>query len=264
MASRKNFVFDDLHNPCESKTPKVLKLETEEEIKASEPMSVTRLVSARNASRQRRRRNPTAAKGKGGGKSKNGRLPSLPPALNTVPTVSHVFRFTNSATVTSTISIGNIIGILGVQGTVVNTTAASIASTFRVKKICVWPGLPFTAGSETNAEVIWAGSAGTVKDLSIDRSIPGGVTVDRPFETSPPQGSLASFWQDGSTASSTLFSITAFQGSVVDVHVTYTIRNNQAGQSFTVATAALGALYYLYLDGSVQHKWTPVGVPATF
>jgi len=191
-------------------------------------------------------------------------LPSLPPPINTVVMVSHTFRFTNSSTVTSQISIGDLIGICGVQGTVVNTTVASIASTFRVRKVCVWPGLPFTAGSETNAEIIWAGLSGTVKDESIDRSIPGGVTVDRPFESVPPKNSLASFWQDGSSASTVLFSLTAFQGSVVDVHMSYTLRNNQGGQTFTVATAALGSLYFLYLDGSTSHKWTPVGIPATF
>jgi len=206
----------------------------------------------------------TKGRGKQRHERKGTRLPSLPPPLSTVVTVSHVFRFTNSSTVTSQITVADLFGACGVQGTVVNTTVASIASGVRVRKVAVWPGLPFTAGSETNAEIIWAGQAGTVKDASVDRSIPGGVTVDRPFESVPPKKSIASFWQDSGVANTVLFSLTAFQGSVVDVHLSFTMRNNQGGLTFTVATAALGALYFLYLDGSTAHKWTPVGIPTTF
>jgi hypothetical protein len=188
-------------------------------------------------------------------------VPRLPPTLQGSVVNNHTFRFqTNADVVAYSVTVGNVIGAIGTIGTVVNTTVASIASSFKLKSITIWPA---QSSAIHNAEFSWAGSYGTVADRSTTKSIPLGITETAPFRTRPGLDTLASDWQNSSTTSTVLGIMYDIpKGSIVDLSVTYTQRNTQAGVSYTVTTAALGTFYYLYLDGATA-KFLPVALPTT-
>jgi hypothetical protein len=74
--------------------------------------------------------------------------------------------------------------------------------------------------------------------------------------------SLAAFWQvSGST---TLCAITAPTGSIIDVHLSLIVQDDDAttAQS-TVTTGILGNYYYLSLDPNATHRFTPVSLTTT-
>jgi len=207
---------------------------------------------ARNSRRASKRQ------GKHGRRSKT---PHLPPEIDSVVTAAHVFRFVCLTSQTYTITVGNVFGICGNTCTVLNTTVSSWASTVRVKKVTIWPAL---SSSASLPEIAWYIPLGINKDKSLERSLPGGVTIDAAVSSVPPKHSLGGDWMDATLSASNLLSLNGITaGSIVDVSVVFTLRNNQQGLAFTVASGAVGSPYYLYLDGSTSHQLQPVGVPST-
>jgi len=202
-------------------------------------------------------------RGRGKSKGQGGSL-RLPPELDITPVIGHTFRFRNSAAVTSqNITVGNLIGICGALGTVTNATVASIASSVKLRKIDIWPSED--TSTQHNPEISFSTNYGTTSDRSKSKSIPLGISVTGAMSARPKRDTLAALWQNSSTTSSTLGVIYDLPaGSVVDVHVSFTLRNTQAGVSYTVATAVLGTMYYLYLDGSTTHIFLPIALPSTF
>jgi hypothetical protein len=204
-----------------------------------------------------------ARKGKGKkGKSTSGI--NLPPELDASVISGHIFRFTNTSTVVSaSITIGNLIGICGVVGTITNSTVASIASSIKVRHIDIWPGE--STGNHA-PEISWAGgSYSTVPDKSKMRSLPEGITMTGRARYSPGKDSLARLWQNSASTSSVVFIMYDIPaGSVVDVHLTYTQRNTQAGVSYAgFTTVVLGTMYYMHLDGRSTAAFLPMGLPST-
>jgi len=139
----------------------------------------------------------------------------------------------------------------------------------RIKSITMYvPGA--AAGSNpTNCYVEWFSLAGTnlFKDDVKDSVLPSGITVTRPLRFMPTPQSLAGMWFN-TNASGNLFNIEGPDGCVIDVAVEYTIGVAQSSvsvlQQATVATAAVGSIYYLALDGPSSNKLTPaVGYPTT-
>jgi hypothetical protein len=209
------------------------------------------------------------AKGRKGKKGKargSTRTPSLPPELEITPILGHTFRFRNTADVVSqSFTVGNLIGICGGIGSIVNSTVASIASSVKLRRVTIWPSTEAESGTDHNPEISFVTAYGTTSDRSFNKSVPGGLTVSAPLTAKPKSDTLASMWQNSSASSSTLFYIYDLpKNSVIDVDVSFCLRNAQGGLNFTVTTAVLGASYYLYLDGSSTHIFQPVALPNTY
>jgi hypothetical protein len=190
---------------------------------------------------------------------------SLPPTLNTTPTLSHVYRFRVTSAVTSqAIHVGDVMGIFGTMTTILNSQVVSWASTFRLKKLVAWP--PQNAGADL-VYINWSASAsqGFVKDEQKIMTLPDGITVTGSVTAVPPPRSLVSDWiSNGISSGSVLFYVTAPAGAIIDVHATYTLVNALNNVAVTVATATpLGAVYYLALDGPSSNKIQPFGLPST-
>jgi hypothetical protein len=82
----------------------------------------------------------------------------------------------------------------------------------------------------------------------------------------PPQSSLASFWQSPGIANNQLFNIVAPTGSIIDVHLSLILQDDDNGSAITgtVATAVIGTTYYLAMDNVATHIYTPVSLTTTF
>jgi len=204
----------------------------------------------------------TAGKGKKG-KGTSARVSSLPPVLNTVITANHTFRFRAGALVSGRGITGEMLaGACGGVCTVANSTVSCWASSIRIHKVTVWPGL----GGTTLTEVVWYSPVTSVeKDKSQVSSIPTGVVVpERPIVSSPPRGTLAGSWLAVVPLISTaIFGITCPSGSLVDVSLSWTMTNNLAGQDLGVVAGVLKTTYYLPLDGPGSNQLVAVGVPTT-
>jgi hypothetical protein len=177
--------------------------------------------------------------------------------------VSHRFRYLVTAGGSYAVTANSVIGALGTVCTVTNTTVRPFASSFRIKKITVWPSCSSAASQEVR--IVWSNSLtlGFVRDSEIERINPEGVSVTAPAVFKPPKLSLAEFWQTGS--GSTMFTVVAITaGSVIDFEVDFTLSNGFLSATQAVGTGTLGNVYYLYLDGSTSHNFVPLGIPATF
>jgi len=157
-----------------------------------------------------------------------------------------------------------IAGTLGGICTVVNSTLTTWASSARIHKVTVWPGLSSTVVA--SPEVIWFSPVTSVeKDESKVRTIPEGVSVERPVSSSPPKGTLCSGWLNLGVINTTpLFRVNNYTAkSVIDVSVTYTLSNNIACVDLGITVGVLKAIYYLALDGPGTNILQPAGVPST-
>jgi hypothetical protein len=181
--------------------------------------------------------------------------------------MGHTFRFRNLADTTQqAFTVGNLIGACGVIGTIVNSTAASIASAVKLRRVTVWPSTEAESGTDHNPEISFATGYGTTSDRSYNKSVPGGLAVSAPFVARPKPDTLAALWQNSSASSSTLFTLFDIpKNSIIDVDMSFCMRNAQSGLSFSgLTTVALGTIYYMYLDGASAHTYQPVGLPNTF
>jgi hypothetical protein len=131
--------------------------------------------------------------------------------------------------------------------TVANTTFQPWASSFRIKKLVVFPSL--SPASIENAYAEWNTSlTAFVKDVVKSNAVPEGTTMPTSFTFTPPVKSLASDWI---TTSSTIFNLFVPTGSIIDFYVDYTISASIIPPTIAVsAGAALGKIAYLPLDGS--------------
>ncbi len=185
----------------------------------------------------------------------------LPPQLQTTSRVRKRLRFLATSALTDQSITGQTMA--GACGGIAATTTEVVpwASTIRLRRVTIWPAVGSTAGI---ADVTWA-TDGTlfVKDEFRLTSIPQGVSIDKAVTSVPPKGTLGQFWQTASNTS-TIFTISAPSGSIVDIVVDFTLSNEIAPTSITVVTAVLGQVYYLYLDGPGSHLLKPEGLPTTF
>jgi hypothetical protein len=183
-------------------------------------------------------------------------LMNVPPSLSLVPTLGHCFRFINTSNASVPVTVTTLLGSLGVIGTSVTSTA-SMASSVRISHINVWP----PAGGTALAE--WGYAEGHVKDAIKDSSLPTGITISKMLKFSPPPNLLASFWSNEVFGAQNILNLICSVGSVVDVHVSYTIAASFQNVLIPVATAVLGTVYYLALDGPTSNLYVPVGLPTT-
>jgi len=207
------------------------------------------------------RRRGTARKGKH--KKAGKRAPNKPPPINTVSQGHSVLRFTaTSAAAAVSCSIGNVLAAIGGIGTIANSTIESVASSFKLHRITIWPAST-TAGSGQQAEIVWTNSGNYTRDESKSVAIPAGTTMPDVVVNRPPKDALAADWQVSTGGSSAMFLVTCPAGSIIDVDVSWTLSNNFAGYTQSgYAAVTQGSAYYARLDG-VGGKFLPLGVPTT-
>jgi len=239
------------------KTPVIQKpVEQKSESKLLSPNGTSGLKLLRQLnSRPRRRR------GKGRG------APSLPPTLETVITQSHTFRFQVSTGFSTLLNItgGNLAGVTGGLCSTANSVVTCPASSMRVHKVTIWPA---AQSAPTNPpEVVWFSPITVMeRDESKESVLPAGITVDRAMVSKPPRNTLCADWFATVTAANQpMFGLLNLaSGSIVDVHLSWSLSNNLLGVDRSVATATIKTWYYLYLDGSTTHFMQPIGKPTTF
>jgi hypothetical protein len=181
----------------------------------------------------------------------------LPPQLSLVPTLTHIFRFQSTNSSLTLIAAGNVLGALGAIGTSA-LTVATVASSFRIKSLKIWPA----AGGTCFVE--WAAATGYTRDQVKDASLPSGITVSKSLTFNPPRASFAALWTNEAIPTTNLMNIFAPTGSILDLNVEYTINGVFTPLVITVASAVLNGMYYLALDGPTLHHFPPVGLPTTF
>jgi len=200
------------------------------------------------------------------GRRKGGKgAASLPPILNVTPTLGHTFRFTNSANqVGVAITGAQLQGALGTIGTATNSTVRPWASSVRIHRITIWP----SAGSNPPIApgVEWGAISGALKDEGKYTGLPYGITQEKAIVSKPPKKSLCADWLSLTAMNvTTLFYVTAPAGSILDISVSFTLAAAfVSSASISTATAAIGTIYYLSLDGNSSHIWSPLGLPTTF
>ena len=202
-----------------------------------------------------------------GARSRKGqRVPNLPPEIESVTLVPQVTRYVVQASPGSTITI-NSAQLQAAQGgivTVNTTTMTGWASSVKLTKIYVWPAASAAGSTIAGPEVIWANAGVTdlVRDESKTRTLPAGITGSSAgLLFTPPSGTVASLWHhyDGSQHDVFAF-MNLVQGTIIDVHTVFTLKNNLTGVTLTVGTSLLGAVGWPYLDSS-NAKLLPVGKP---
>jgi len=206
-----------------------------------------------------RGRNTRGRKARGKGRRRGG-VPMLPPSRDRISVVSTVRRYsiTNSATAVA-VTRGSLASILGGTVTVANTTVTLWASSYKLRKIVVWPA----AGSTVSID---ATTTGTAEQALQRESLPGadmptGVTMDRPVVFTPNAKSYLGLWQStGVNASDQLFLVSGSSGAIIDVHIAYTLASGlqAAVTQGTTTTVALGAIVYMPMDGT--NKITPIAL----
>jgi len=203
---------------------------------------------------------PGASRGKGK-RSMAGGTMDIPPPRHLTCNIHHVYRFRCTASGTYAVTIANFVGSLGVMGTVVNSTAVTLASSFKLRSIKMWP--PSNAGSDFGY-LEWASAWTTLqRDEQVLASLPDGITVPTSLTFRPGKGSIAAMWTSNN-ANSAYFNLNAVTGAIIDVDVDWTITNALASQSIAgFAAIALGSIYYLALDGRASNKLLPIGLAST-
>lgn len=187
---------------------------------------------------------------------------SVPPPLDTTPSLRHVFRFACSTSGTYNVVVNSLLAACGGICTVANSTIVTFASAVKVHRVSIWPA-PNSTTVEANGVQFSSSSDTYSRDESKGRDVPDGITVTGAVTAVPPPNSSAAFWAT-STASRQLFVLQITAGSIVDVDLSICLANTLTGASITgLTTAVLGTTYYLALDGRASNKVTPLRLPTT-
>jgi hypothetical protein len=187
---------------------------------------------------------------------------SLPPRIMLSQSVrDYTGRYVASTSGTYTINVQDVFGALGGICTVVNSKVASWTSSFRIKKVTLWPSASSSAA--VSGAVSWAtGSANQIPDSIVDETIPQGTTLSRGLAHVPPKQSLAAFWVNYNSGAN-LFTLTVVAGTVIDLQVETRLSAQYPPTLSTVAAGVVGSVYYLSLDGPASNKLIPVVLPTT-
>jgi len=204
----------------------------------------------------------------GGQKRKRGKVtPRLPPQINVILNVPSRIRYQISSSIApnnaTPVTRAMVLGSLGAICTVANTSLACWASTFRVKRITMWPAVNGDAG--VLESVTGTAEQALVKEKLNISSLPTGITVDRAVVWAPPRGSYLRMWQSAVNSSDVLFYLFGNAGTILDVECIFTLAGTVGGSILVgAATCSLGHQYYLSLDGSTLHNITPLALNTTF
>jgi hypothetical protein len=188
----------------------------------------------------------------------------LPPEFQCVLTVRHKYYFLVEVSGVANVSINDryIRGAIGGICTVANSKVMPWAGSIKLHSIVLWPSA--VSGSSGACDLYWV-STGTefIKDDEKFRVLPEGITETGPLKFTPPAKSLAGEWISDSGSATNLAGLSAPNGTVVCLDVSFTLANNITAVLATVASGTLGSVYYLALDGPTSNLVVPLGVPTT-
>jgi hypothetical protein len=196
---------------------------------------------------------------------------SFPPAVRVNAVIKRqTLRFETTAAVAGVngiITAGDIFGALGVVGKVSNTSVVALATSFRLKRVTIWPSASTSGG--VVASMSWASDDDHDPDIDWGVYRPAGlVGTPNSFTSTPPPKSLAGFWQRDTVAVTNvaLFYVAiSATGSVLDLDVEWTLPSGVASsQTITATTAVVGTFYRMYLNRVAgANTLKPVNYPAT-
>lgn len=176
-----------------------------------------------------------------------------PPQVLPNPVVSRRVRYGCTTTGTYNITARTVAFTLG--GICVGaSTAYSLATAFRVKRIQMW-GVAAQSGTTSVISVTWFGDQSL--NFMSNREVMDNSTSTAyvPYiSAKPPARSSAADWHAcnaGSFTSDVLFSITCNQGGVIDIEYDYVLADGNASPtaSLSISGGSAGALRYGPLDG---------------
>lgn len=183
-----------------------------------------------------------------------------PPQLSSNVRVSHTYRFTSTSGNPTAISTADLLGAAGVIAAT-TTTAYSVFDSVKVTKVSIWAP-PASQGTASTCSVEWVGPTTLSTSVSNFEISDTSNSVSRPAHVSgsPPKQSLASFWNQSSTAG--VFTLVAPTGSIVDVSLMLIFSDDEFSASSISLTgpASVGAVYYLALDGPGANTFKPVSL----
>ncbi len=183
-------------------------------------------------------------------------------AIRPIPRIIHKYRFVNgsvSAGVSSPITVQNLLMAAGSMAAT-TTTAYTLFSAVRVISVEL-------QGTITNFGTIalqWI-SGNASAPMKHAAFTPSSAFPAR-LKESPPENSLASFWQNANAPSAVLFEIengsaTSSASILADITVELLMHDNSVGStSYTSSALVVGELYYWPVDG-VTGTYLPVGLP---
>lgn len=184
---------------------------------------------------------------------------SLPPRLEATVNVqdSH-FRFEAASSSTVSASFNDIFGALGGIVVVANSNFKPWASSYRIKSITAWPP------SGSSASLSWnIGTSGQQRDQETCQDVPTGVTSTKPIVFRPPKHTLAGDWVLGTASNTNHFTMIVTAGTIIDLHVQFTLSNQVQAGSLSISTGTLGLVYYLPLDGAGSNIIQQIHLPTT-
>jgi hypothetical protein len=185
---------------------------------------------------------------------------SLPSKLDTTVECSHVFRFKNTDSSQHGITIADLLLACGAIPTS-TTEAVSLASSFRLNHVKVWPSVNSSGASDCIVQ--WFGPvSGVEKDSNPVVSLPEGITTSGTSCFNPPPDSFCSKWISSQNASTVLLNVQCNAGSIIDVSLRFTISNTISSVSVATTGLTVGAVVYGPLDGAASGTYIPVGLTA--
>lgn len=171
----------------------------------------------------------------------------------------HQFRFTSSNGAAKAITDQLLLTAAGVAANTAGTTGTAIHQTVKVNQIEIWSP-PASQGAAVTCSVLFPASinspAREITDTTVSTAQPAHVVC------SPPQKSLAGFWQEG--VGNTMFTLTAPAGSIIDIWLSLIIADGvqPTANTATLVGGTSGAIYYCSLDSSTAagSVYKPVGL----
>jgi len=186
-----------------------------------------------------------------------------PPQLRSNVMLAHRYRFTSSSGTATTINSSSLLFAAGCVGSTTNSAVTTFFGSVRIRRVEVWAP-PASQGAFSTCSLEFNGQAAAntmeISDTSVNPSEPAHIVAV------PPKNSLASFWQTPDAGTNNLFVLMAPTGSIIDVVLDLVLWDDEdSNQTRSVATAAVGKVYYLALDnGNATHIYTPVSLTTTF
>jgi hypothetical protein len=191
--------------------------------------------------------------------TQNPRGSENPQQLSSNVRIKHRFRFIATSAVNTTFTDTQILGCTGGICTVTNSTVTLWTQSFKIRRLEVWSA-PSAQGQGSTCSVEWFGAANSPNIEYSDTTL--SVSKNAHICTSPPDRSLASFWQK--STSTALFTIVAPASSIIDIALDFILGDDDTTPySASVTTGVLGQEYYLHLDGPSIHNCVPVSLTTT-
>lgn len=181
------------------------------------------------------------------------------PQLRTNVIVKHRYRFTSTSASLKTIKDDDLIGIAGAVCSVANSTLNAVAASVKIHEVEIWSP-PASQGSAATCSIEWLSTYSPTIEVS-DTTV--SVSEPAHIKCKPPPGSAASFWINPGSVQN-IMQVSAPIGSIIDVKCSHVlVDTGTAGRNFSVSAGTLGTLYYLALDQSSGHAYTPTSLTTT-